>query len=67
MCKYITTYAEAEAKWIQYTESNVQTCGIPIQIVNQLMQVHGATEKTKAKICDASLRLPPGMYMPSIQ
>jgi hypothetical protein len=53
MCKYITTYAEAEAKWVKFTVSNVQTCGIPTQIADQLKQVHSATEQTKQKICAA--------------
>ncbi len=53
MCKYVTTYAEAEATWVRFTESNVQTCGIPSQIVIQLKQVHANTEQTKQKICTA--------------
>jgi hypothetical protein len=53
MCKYITTYATSEAKWVKYTESNLQTCGIPIQIVDQLKQVHANTEQTREKICTA--------------
>jgi hypothetical protein len=53
MCKYITTYATAEAKWVKFTESGVQTCGIPMQVVNQLKQVHANTEQTKEKICAA--------------
>jgi hypothetical protein len=53
MCKYITTYATAEAKWVKFTESGVQTCGIPAQIANQLKQVHSNTEQTREKICAA--------------
>jgi hypothetical protein len=53
MCKYVTTYAEAEAMWVRFTESNVQTCGILSQIVIQLKQVHANTEQTKQKICTA--------------
>jgi hypothetical protein len=53
MCKYITTYADAEAKWVRYTETNVEKCGIPPQIVTQLKQVHTNTEQTKTKICTA--------------
>jgi hypothetical protein len=39
--------------WVRFTESNVQTCGIPSQIVIQLKQVHANTEQTKQKICAA--------------
>jgi hypothetical protein len=63
MCKYITTYADAEAKWVKYSESNVQTCGIPNQIVTQLKQVHTNTEQTKQKICAAG---PTGGGAPSL-
>jgi hypothetical protein len=53
MCKYITTYADAEAKWVKFTVSNVQSCGIPPQIADQLKQVHSNTQQTKQKICAA--------------
>jgi len=56
MCKYITTYAEAEAKWVEYAESNVQICGIPTQIVGQMKQVHANTEQTRERICIAGVR-----------
>jgi hypothetical protein len=54
MCKYITSYADAEAKWVNFTEKNTQTsCGIPVQVANQLKQVHASTEQTKQRICAA--------------
>ncbi|HMA70973.1 MAG TPA: hypothetical protein VKP67_05725 [Xanthobacteraceae bacterium] len=53
MCKHITVYSAAELKWVKYAESNIQSCGIPVQIVNQLKEVHGHTEQTKEKICAA--------------
>ncbi len=62
MCKYITTYATAEAKWVKFTESGVQTCGIPAQVANQLKQVHANTEQTREKICTAG----PTMVAPSL-
>lgn len=64
MCKHITTYAAAEAKWVKFTESGVQTCGIPIQVVNQLKQVHANTEQTREKICAAGPAA--GMAAPSL-
>jgi hypothetical protein len=51
MCKHITAYSTAEQKWVKYTENNVQTCGIPSEVVQQLKQVHLNTEQTKEKIC----------------
>src|SRR4029077_5008367 len=51
MCKHITAYNAAELKWVKYTETNVQTCGIPAEVVQQLKQVHTNTEQTRAKIC----------------
>ncbi len=56
MCNYITTYAEAETKWVKYAESNIQICGIPTQIVAQLKQVHANTEQTRERICIAGVR-----------
>jgi hypothetical protein len=53
MCKHITAYSAAELKWVKFTESNVTTCGIPVQVVNQLKEIHGHTEQTKEKICAA--------------
>jgi hypothetical protein len=51
MCKHITTYAVAEAKWVKFTEAGVSTCGIPTQIAQQLKTMHGHTEQTREKIC----------------
>jgi hypothetical protein len=53
MCKLITVYATAEAKWVKFTEAGVGSCGIPVQIANQLKQVHSNTEQTREKICTA--------------
>ena len=54
MCKHITAYSAAELKWVKYTETNVQTCGIPAEVVQQLKQVHTNTEQTREKICAAA-------------
>jgi hypothetical protein len=53
MCKHITDYSAAELKWVKYTEANTASCGIPAEVAQQLKQVHGNTEQTKAKICAA--------------
>jgi hypothetical protein len=62
MCKHITAYSAAELKWVKYTEANVQTCGIPAEVVQQLKQVHSNTEQTKEKICaPAPAAAPPSL------
>jgi hypothetical protein len=53
MCKYVTTYAAAEEKWVKFTVSGVQSCGIPAQVADQLKKVHSNTEMTKQKLCAA--------------
>src|SRR5215471_232856 len=53
MCKHITAYSAAELKWVKFTETNVTKCGIPVQVLSQLKEVHGRTEQTKEKICTA--------------
>jgi hypothetical protein len=53
MCKHITAYSVAELKWVKYSETNVTSCGIPAEVVQQLKQVHSGTEQTKEKICAA--------------
>jgi hypothetical protein len=61
MCRLITNYTAAEAKWVTYTETNEQDCGIPLQIVKQLKQVHSNTEQTRVNICADSVA--PSMRM----
>ena len=39
MCEYITAYAAAEARWIDFTEARVQTCDIPATVVDQMRKV----------------------------
>lgn len=60
MCKHITTYSAAELKWVKYTESNVTSCGIPAEVVQQLKQVHTNTEQTKERICSTAGGPAPG-------
>jgi len=51
MCKHITTVSAAELKWVKYTETNVASCNIPAEVVQQLKQVHSNTEQIKERIC----------------
>ena len=53
MCKHITAFSAAELKWVKFAESNVTSCGIPVQVVSQLKEMHGHTEQTREKICAA--------------
>ncbi len=60
MCKHVTVYAAAEAKWVKFTETNLTACGIPPQVAQQLKQVHSRTEQTREKICAAGPAAGPG-------
>jgi hypothetical protein len=51
MCMYITTYAKAEAAWVEYTEANAVSCSLPDHIVQGLEQVHSNTKETQDKVC----------------
>jgi hypothetical protein len=53
LCKLITVYSSAEAQWLKFAEKGVSACGIPVEIVNQLKQVHGRTDMAREKICAA--------------
>ena len=53
MCKHVTAYSAAELKWVKFAEAGVSSCGIPLQVAQQLKQVHGHTEETKTKLCAA--------------
>jgi hypothetical protein len=59
MCKQVTVYAAAEAKWVKYTEANVANCGIPPQIVQELKTVHTHTEQTRERICAPAVAAAP--------
>ncbi len=60
MCRCVTSYADAETKWVAYTEAHVWSCGIPAQVANQLKEVHANTEQTNQKICMAGPLQPAG-------
>lgn len=53
LCKLITAYGAAEVTWIKFAEKGVTACGIPVEILTQLKQVHGRTETAREKICAA--------------
>ena len=51
LCALVTSYADAEATWVRFTEAGVRTCGIAVQVANQLKQMLANTEQTREKIC----------------
>jgi hypothetical protein len=53
MCKLVVAYSSAEQRWLKFAEAGVTGCGIPVEIVNQLKQVHARTEQAREKICAA--------------
>jgi hypothetical protein len=54
MCSHIAIYAAAQANWIDFVETRVQTCGIPAGIVNELHKACTDTERTRVAICTGS-------------
>jgi len=53
MCKLVTSYATAEAKWVKYTVDNQTRCGIPKDAVDQIKGVHAKTAEIRKQICAA--------------
>lgn len=53
MCKLVTLYSGAEAKWIKYSADNMSKCGIPKEIVDQIKKAHAHTDDARTKICAA--------------
>ena len=54
MCKVVTSYATAEAKWVKYTQDNQARCGIPKDAVDQIKGVHAKTAEIRKQICSAA-------------
>ena len=65
-CKLIGSYSKAEAKWLQYVETNAKKCGIPAEVPEQLKKTHGNTETMQKKICDAAANMQRGPAGPSL-
>jgi hypothetical protein len=53
MCKLVSIYATAEAKWIKFSADNMAKCGIPKQLVDQLKGTHTHTADARKKLCAA--------------
>jgi hypothetical protein len=64
MCKLIETFAEAEDKWVKYTVTNAQGCGIPAEAVKQIKSNHEHTVMIRKQICSAGPA--PGAVVPTL-
>jgi hypothetical protein len=53
MCKLVSAYSDAEARWIKFSKDNMTKCGIPREAVQQIEGVHGRTLKVRKQICSA--------------
>jgi|SRR5579871_5400641 len=53
MCKLVTAYSAAEAKWVKFAEVSMTKCGIPKEIVTQLKAGHARTAEGQKKLCAA--------------
>jgi hypothetical protein len=58
-CADITAYTTVAWKFVKWAK----TCGLPVQIVQQLKEAHSNTEKTKERICSPVFDLP-GFRLP---
>jgi hypothetical protein len=53
-CKLISAYSQAEVKMIKYVESHATSCGIPVQVADQLKGGHKGTEALEKKVCNVA-------------
>jgi len=51
MCQYITAYYSAYLKWVRFTELKLTSCGIPVNVLQELKQLLDPTDQTRNKIC----------------
>jgi hypothetical protein len=53
VCKAITNYAAAEAKWAKFTVDNTTRCGIPPDFGKQLSAGNKKTQTIRKNVCSA--------------
>jgi len=51
ICEHIRAYSAAELEWVEFSEANFAICGLPLQIAQQLRQVHARTLQTQEGVC----------------
>ena len=54
VCTLFRRFAEAEAKYIKYAETNATWCGIPAEAVTQMKTNHSQTLKIRGRVCAAA-------------
>ncbi|MPZ58236.1 MAG: hypothetical protein GEU91_17430 [Rhizobiales bacterium] len=54
VCTLFRRFAEAEAKYVKYAETNATWCGIPAEAVKQMKSNHGQTLKIRRQVCAAA-------------
>jgi len=54
ICGLFKHFAEAEAKYVKYAETNATWCGIPEQAVQQMKSNHSQTLKIRGQVCAAA-------------
>jgi len=54
VCTLFRRFAEAEAKFVKYAETNATWCGIPADAVKQMKANHSQTLKIRGKVCAAA-------------
>jgi len=52
-CKYIKSFAEAEARVVKFINANQQQCGIPLEAVSKMKTNHGRTMQMQNQVCAA--------------
>jgi hypothetical protein len=53
MCKLVSAYSGAEAKWLKFSGDNMTKCGIPKQAIEQIRSVHVRTANATKQLCAA--------------
>jgi hypothetical protein len=54
ICGLFKRFAEAEAKYVKYAETNSTWCGIPAEAVKQMKASHSHTLKIRHQVCNVA-------------
>ena len=64
-CGLFAALVVAEAKMVKFTIANAASCGIPLQVVDQMKNSHKQTTAMRSRICQAAAN-PPQQAGPSL-
>jgi hypothetical protein len=53
MCKQITLFSAATAKWYKFADANVAGCGIPREVAQQIKAISTRSEQDRGTVCAA--------------